>query len=147
MSAQKKAIEELKAKRDVAIAAQDEKWQREIDLLEARVTSNFKDIQIGMNNETIAIRASLSDADTNKIAKLNTERAKLNPEKDEAKINAFTYEILERITANPIMTADWFAMNRERYSTEDLLAVTLGYYGHMAERVKRVSSIKSFRKK
>lgn len=125
----------------------DDKWQREITLLETRVKSNFKDITIDKKGGTIAIRASLSDAETGRIAELDRERLKLDVAKDEIKINTLTYEILEIVTANPMLNKDWFANNRDKFSTEDMLKVILGYYDEMAERVRRVSSIKGFRKK
>lgn len=150
-------IAALKAKRDAAITAQDEKWQREIELLETRVQSNFKDIAIDDNGGTIAIRASLSDAETGKIAKLDKERLKLGTkdkegntiltEKETTKVNELTYEILETVTANPLLNKTFFRDNRDKYSTEDMLKVILGYYDEMAARVRRVSSIKEFRKK
>ena len=141
---QEKALIE---KFDKLTAEEKDKWQHEIELLESRVQTNFKDIPIDENGGTIAIRASISDAEAGRIAKLDRERLKLNVEKDERQINALTYEILEIVTANPIMTKEWFANNRKSYSTEDMLKVILGYYDEMATRVRRVSSIKEFRKK
>jgi len=130
-----------------AIDVEDkEKWIREIELLERRVKTNFVDINLG-NGDMIAIRASISDAEAGYIAKLDRERLKLNPEKDENQLNALTYEILAIVTANPIMTKEWFYDERERYSTEDMLKVILGYYDGITQRVRRVRGIKEFRSK
>ena len=151
------AIKELKAKRDAVITAQDAKWQREIELLETRVETNFKDIPIGDNGGTIAIKASLSDSDMGKIAKLDKKRSKIGTKDKEGNriltekeidiANEIAWEILGMVTANPIMTEEWFASNRDRYSTEDMMTVSLGYYDSIAGRMKRVSKIQQFRNK
>lgn len=150
-----KGAEKLVEKYDKLKGEEDAKWQKEIELLETRVQSNFKDIAIDDKGGTIAIRASLSDAETGKIAKLDRERLKLGTkdkegniiltDKEIAEVDALTFEILEIVMANPLMTKKWFATNRDKYSTEDMLKVTLGYYDEMAARVQRVSSIKEFR--
>lgn len=149
-------IEELKKKRDEILAAKDEKWQTEIELLENRVQTNFTDISIDDQGGTIAIKASLSDADAGTIAKLDRERQKLGnrdkednlilTEKEEDKANSLMYESLALVTANPFMTASFFANNRDKYSTEDMMKVILGFYGSMADRAKKVKNLKSFRK-
>lgn len=151
------AIKELKAKRDAVIAAQDEKWQREIELLETRVQTNFKDIPIDNNGGTIAIKASLSDSDMGKIAKLVQTRSKLGTKDEEGnlilteeeidKANEIAWEMLGMVTANPVMTKEWFASNRDKYSTEDMMTVTVGYYDGIAGRMQRVNEIQQFRNK
>lgn len=148
-------IEKLKKKRDKILTEHDKKWQNEITLLERRVKTNFIDIDLG-NGDTIAIRASISDAEAGRISKIDKERLKLGSrdeegnltlsEGEEDKANKLTYEILAIVTANPIMTEEFFAENRERYSTEDMLHVILGYQEQMVNRVKKASDIKSFRK-
>lgn len=165
------AIKNLKKKRDAAITAQDSKWQKEIELLETRVKTNFKDILIDDKGGTIAIKASLNDIDSEKIAALDDKRQKIGTKKkvgtgilnekgveiqvlkviltkeDKEKISELTYEILEKVTANPLLTKQYFRDKRDKYSTEDMLIVTLGYYDKMAKRVRRISSIKEFRTK
>ena len=151
------AIKELKEKRDKVISKQDAKWQCEIELLETRVQTNFKDIPIGDNGGTIAIKASLSDSDMGKIAKLDQKRSKIGTrdkegnrtftEKEIDEANKIAWEILGMVTANPVMTKEWFATNRDKYSTEDMMVVSLGYYDSIAGRMKRVSEIQQFRDK
>ena len=153
----KEAIKELKMKRDKAIAAQDEKWQHEIELLETRVISNFKDISIDDNGGTIAIKASLSDSDMGKIAKLTQKRSKFGTKDEEGNLtltekeiddaDEIAWEILGMVTANPVMTKEWFANNRDKYSTEDMMTVTVGYYDGIAGRMQRVNEIQQFRNK
>lgn len=124
---------------------QDAKWQKELALLERRVQINAKEIRIGEEGETISIRISLSDYEVGEIARLDGLRLKLDPEKDIDKISQITYIILATITTNPLMTAQWFADNRMKYSTEDMLSVTLSYFESMNARAKRVAEIQEFR--
>lgn len=150
-------IEKLKHERDTAITAKDTKWQHEIELLETRVQTNFKDIPIDNNGGTIAIKASLSDSDMGKITKLDQKRSKLGTrdkegnltltEKEIDEANEIAWEILGMVTANPVMTKEWFANNRDKYSTEDMMTVSLGYYEGMKGRMERVSEIQQFRNK
>lgn len=157
MASESDAEAELRAKYKDKKTAQDEKWRHEIELLENRITSNIKDISIGNNGGTIAIRASLSDAEMNTIAQLEQKRSKLGTKnkegntilaKDETdKADEIAWEILAMVTANPHFTKDWFANNRDKYSTEDMMTVTLGFYDSMATRMQRVSEIKQFRQK
>lgn len=157
MASESQAEKELKAKYAKQKTEQDEKWQREIELLETRVLTNFKDIPIDDNGGTIAIKASLSDTDMGAIAKLDQKRSKLGTKDEEGNLtlteketdeaNEIAWDILGRIIANPIMTKEWFKSNRDKYSTEDMTAVTLGYYSKIAERVRRASEIKQFRGK
>ena len=134
-------LKEFEQKGDV----KDEKWHREISLLERRVKTNTHKVKIGKDGETIEIRISLSDYEVGEIVRLDNIRSALDLEKDIDKINEITYMILGTITANPIMTAEWFANNRKKYSTEDMLSVTLSYFESMDKRAKRVAEIQEFR--
>jgi hypothetical protein len=123
----------------------EEKWQREADLLERRVKTNTHKVKIGKEGETIEIRISLSDYEVGEIVRLDNVRSALDIEEDIEKINEITYIILGAVTANPMFTAEWFANNRRKYSTEDMLAVTLSYFESMDKRAKRVAEIQEFR--
>lgn len=157
MASESQAEAELKAKYANQKAEQDAKWQHEIELLETRVQTNFKDISIDDNGGTIAIKASLSDGDIGKITKLDQKRSKLGTRDEEGNLiltdeeideaNEIAWEVLGVITANPVMTKEWFTRNRDKYSTEDMMNVTVGYYDGMAERMRRVSEVKEFRNK
>jgi len=147
----------LLAKFEKADADDKDKWIHEIELLGTRVQTNFKDIPIDDNGGTIAIKASLSDRDMGEIAKLDQKRSKIgkidekgNPiltEKEIEEVNEIAWEVLGMVTANPLMTEEWFANNREKYSTEDMMTVSLGYYDNIAERARRASEIQQFRNK
>ena len=157
MASESDAEAELKANYKAKKTAQDEKWQHEIELLESHITSNIKDIPIDNNGGTIAIRASPNDTDMDKIAKLEQKRSKLGTKDDEGnkiltdeeidKANEIAWEVLATVTANPLMTVEWFANNRDKYSTEDMMMVTLGFYEDMETRMQRVSEVKQFRNK
>ena len=151
---EKKLIEKF----DALNTKEKEKWQREIELLETRVQTNFKDIAIDDKGGTIAIKASLSDSDMGEITKLDQKRSKLGTknedddtltltEKEIDTANEIAWEILGMVTANPVMTKEWFASNRDKYSTEDMMTVSLGYYEGMKGRMERVSKIQQFRNK
>jgi len=124
-------------KKNELYADQDEKWQHEIEMLERRVKSNFIDIDLG-DGDSIAIRACLSEEETRKLAKLNQERLKHDPEQEEAKLNEIGYEILELITVNPRFTKQYFQDNRDKYGTEDLLKAFFGYYEQMDQRAQKM---------
>jgi hypothetical protein len=123
----------------------EERWAREISLLERRVETNTHRVEIGEEGETIEIRISLSDYEVGEIVRLDNIRTALDVKSDMDKINEITYKILGAITANPIMTAEWFAGNRTKYSTEDMLGITLSYFESMDKRAKRVAEIQQFR--
>lgn len=157
MASESQAEAELRDKYANRKAEQDAKWQQEIELLETRVQTNFKDIPIDNNGGMIAIKASLSDSNIGKITKLDQKRSKLGTRDEDDNLiltdkeidvaNEIAWEVLGTITANPVMTKEWFARNRDKYSTEDMMNVTVGYYDGMAERMRRVSEVKEFRNK
>lgn len=123
-----------------------DKWNREIECLERRLETNYVDIDIG-GGDTIAIRASVSEKEMNYIAGLEKKRLALDQDTDREEISEITYEILSIMTANPLLTKEYFAENSDKYSTEDMLKVMLGYYDQMVQRVTRAKSIESFRTK
>lgn len=138
----KDEIDKFKQKID----SQDDRWQRELQLLQHRVETNIKEVQIGdAKEDTIAIRASLSDYEAGEIARLDKHRAALDPNTDEDLINELTYTILSMMTANPLMTPEWFKNNREKYSTIDMLITFMAFYDMLTARARRVAEIQQFR--
>ena len=132
---------------DHKIDEQEDRWQREIALLEKRVHTNIKEVEIGDKGETIAIRGSLSDYEVGKIIESYKLIQKLDQEKDKEVIDEITYTILAAITANPLMTPQFFKDNRRKYGTEDMLAVLFSFFELMSDRAKRVAEIQQFRKR
>jgi hypothetical protein len=129
------------------IGDQEGDWQEEIALLERRVKTNIIKVPIGdkKKGETLAIRGSLSDFEINKIAELDNLRKTLNLKDDLELIDQITHVIVGTVTANPLITPEWLAKNRTKYSTEDMLSAYLTYQEGMIARARRVAQIQSFR--
>ena len=129
------------------IGDQEGDWEEEIALLERRVKTNIIKVPIGdkKKGETLAIRGSLSDFELNKIAELDNLRKTLNLKDDLDVIDQITHVMLGTITANPLITSEWLAENRTKYSTEDMLSAYLTYQEEMVTRAERVAKINKFR--
>ena len=141
-----KEAEPLFEERRVREEADRKRWASEIAMLERRVREETVDVDLG-SGDTLAIRACLSEAEGKKIAKLEKERRDLDPEdpKSQAKMDEIAYEILEMVTANPLITKDWLKKNRDRFAVSDMLAVTFAWYQAQADRFRRMQDLKSFR--
>jgi dsDNA-specific endonuclease/ATPase MutS2 len=63
--------------------------------------------------------------------------------RDEVEDIAFT--ILEKVTANEKLTREFFKTQRHKYSTQDLLTITLGWQKLMGERAQATVKMASFR--
>lgn len=126
--------------------ATDSQWDREIALLQHRVAEQFEQVDIG-GGDTLAIRTCLSDEESERFISLLAESERKDATANERA--TATYQILALITANPLMTEDWFRDNRANYATMDLMGVLVGFLESRAiqqrERVKRVKDIASFR--
>jgi hypothetical protein len=123
--------------------ADDQKWQKEIAMLERRVKEEASEIDLG-NGDKLAIRSCLSDAEMERFGKLQATIEKKGKESTEA-----TYQMLELVTANPYFTVDWFRQNRDRYATADMAALLFGWYEDRIKRqrknLEQVKSAISFR--
>jgi len=133
-------------------------YQAEVAALEKRVLTLKKAIRLGDGKETIEIWTHLPDEDMKKIRKLEHERAavaarvqKTIGEGDEstqenmARLDRIGFEILEIVTVNPIITADWLQENRDKVATQDLLTVSLAFYQEVGERTMEVLRAEKFR--
>lgn len=141
-----KEAEPLFEERRVREEADRKRWASEIAMLERRVREETVDVDLG-SGDTLAIRACLSEAEGKKIAKLEKERRDLDPgePKAQARMDEIAYEILEMVTANPLITKDWLKKNRDRFAVSDMLAVTFAWYQAQADRFRRINSARSFR--
>jgi len=141
-----KEAEPLFEARNVREIAERERWAGEIALLERRVRTEYVEVDLG-NGDTIALRACLSEAEGKKIQRLEKERTTLdlNDPKTPARMDEIAYEILEIVTANPLITKEWLKKNRDRFAVSDMLAVTFAWYEQQADRVRRINSLRSFR--
>lgn len=150
-------------------AAKNRKWADEIAMLERRVREEFTFVNLG-GDDKIALRACLSNAEMAEITRLDKKRSELgkevkipdpkNPkarprvrrvltEKDNDAANELTFEMLEIVTANPLLTRDWFRDNQDKYAMGDMLTIILGFYESRIEenraRMERIKNSTSFR--
>jgi hypothetical protein len=121
--------------RDDAGAA---RWDAEIAMLARRVETACEDVDLG-NGDRLAIRVALTNDETSRLEELM-------PRAGHEEADA---EILAIMTANPILTKEWFLENRDRYGTADMAEVVVAFYEARAEkqreRFRRVAALKSFR--
>lgn len=122
------------------------KWENEVAMLQMRVYTAHQDVDIG-GGDTIAVRTSLLDSEVSRLEELERKKA---VETDPEAQAAISCEMLEIITANPLITKDWLLNNREMYSPSDLLSILLGYMEvrlrEKADMIARLQSAVSFRK-
>jgi hypothetical protein len=126
--------------RDKLIAEDDARWEREVATLQSRVYSAFVDVDIG-GGDKIAVRTSLLDEEVKRMGQLENQR---DTEKDPTKQEEISCEMIEIITANPLITKDWLLTNKDKYSPSDLLSIILGYMEvRLRERAERIAGLRS----
>lgn len=127
------------------IADQNLQWQKEIDALESRVTHEVAEIDLG-GGATIAIRLCLLGSE---VERLDTLEKTQKTEPDPEKRAEMASEMIEIITANPLITKEWLMANRDKYSPADVLTLLLGYMEvrlqERTERIKRLRAAAIFR--
>jgi hypothetical protein len=132
-------------KRDMLIAEDDARWEREIATLQSRVLTANVEVDVG-NGDKFAVRTSLLDSEVTRMETLEYQR---DHETDADKQEEISCEMLEIITANPRITKEWLLSNRDKYSPSDLLSILLGYMEvrlkEKAERIARLRSAALFR--
>ncbi|MDY6966992.1 MAG: hypothetical protein SVM80_13725 [Halobacteriota archaeon] len=135
------AIRKLKAEQ---LAEIEDKWTKEIDRLERRVTDQYEDVDLG-NGDTLAIRTRLSALESNqldqKLKKLKT--AGDNDNADES--NSIMCEIISVVTANPLLTKDYLMNNMDKYATLDVINAVESFYTILAKKGVELKEIQSFR--
>lgn len=135
------AIKKLKAEQ---LAEIEDKWTKEIDRLERRVTDQYEDVDLG-NGDTLAIRTRLSALESNqldqKLKKLKT--AGDNDNADES--NSIMCEIISVVTANPLLTKDYLMNNMDKYATLDVINAVESFYTILAKKGVELKEIQSFR--
>lgn len=133
---------------DLIKAAEDAetlKWQNEIRMLERRPKTEYEEVDLG-GGDKLAIRTAITVAESRRIAELEKERKPLDPEKDQDRLNEIQYEILEIMTANPLLTRRWFAENQDRYSLVDALQISLAFHDFIVNRAMKRQAVGNFRK-
>jgi hypothetical protein len=134
---------------DQKIEQRNDDWANEIAILESRVTSETVTVYLDgeKRQQPIKLRVCLSDAEMRKIAKLFSGKDKLDMSKPEdvEKANELTYEIIEMVTANPMITKEWLKANTDKYSQQDMLALIMSFMRAMEDRAQSVAKAQNFR--
>lgn len=135
----------LKEIKDRLAAEQDtesKKWQQEIESLERR-TRQYRDIDLG-DGSKISILERLPESLEQEFgdfrkkwgeAERKDKEGALDPREKE-KLEYELFEWLAVLCQNPLLTAEYFAENKDRYSSEDILTIIFAYYGGLAQRVE-----------
>ncbi|MBU7015533.1 MAG: hypothetical protein HXS43_11975 [Theionarchaea archaeon] len=121
-----------------------EKWQREREKLEQR-TKEYIDISldsgaINKGENTISILKRLPEdleelfADFMKKWRDSSQDPNISKTEKE-KLNDEFYEWLAVLCQNPLLTADYFRNNKDKFSSEDMVMIIFSYYSSMAKRV------------
>ena len=127
------------------------RYQAEVAALEKRTLTLKKAIRLGDGEDTVEIWTHLPDLAMKRIGELERQRTiaaarvqnAMNTGTDIPQVNLdrldeIGFEILEIVTVNPIITADWLQKNRDKVATQDLLTVGLAFYQEMGERTREV---------
>lgn len=130
------------------------RWVNEIEMLERRTHKGdgaFELLDLGQG-DMIAIRVALPEPDLARLRILDAEKVSLNPDVDSARIDEIACELLGIVTANPVLTKEYWIRHREDgYSPTDGAEVILSFYEGRArrdqERVKRLATLRAFRDK
>lgn len=102
------------------------KWQKEIDSLQERITTQFIDVPL-KGGGTIAIRTNLSETEEKRMVELIKSMG-TDPKA--------IYEIVVLGTANPYITMDFLEGNPDKYSITDLLTVILAVFRQRRDEAK-----------
>lgn len=120
--------------------AENQQWNLEISLLERRISEQFDMVELPGGGE-IAIRKCPSEEEETKLKKLLTAWGKGNAEA--------AYKIIELVTANPMITADWLKKNPDKFSVADAMEIMFQTFEKRAqaqrERLERIRRLQSFR--
>jgi len=146
-----KEAEPLFKERGVREQAEKERWANEIAMLERRVKEDYVDVDIG-GGDMLAIRTCLSEPESAKLGELYKKWYTPADTPDKAAITRkkkVAYEIVELVTANPIITKEWLQDNPDKFATEDAVNAILSYmeqwHKRQNERAAQILETISFR--
>lgn len=145
-------LEKAKTVFDRMYAGQEDEqrlWAEEIAMLESRVKHNYRDLELPGGGR-IRVRSCLTGPEMERLDDLEKQRIACANGNDAKGMNEAVYQILEIVTANPRLTAEYFRKNPTRYSQIDIITIGLGYYEgqvrDLQERAEKVRRAISFRK-
>jgi hypothetical protein len=129
--------------------AEKARWQKEVDMLERRTVSEFVEVDLGNGKDKLVLYGAPSEQRMSAIGELDTLRQKIDPTAPDASEQAaeLIYIILELITPNPLLTAEYFRDNKEKYATQDALVAVMAYMKLAQQRAKDIVEVQSFRTK
>lgn len=130
------------------------KWVNEIEMLERRTHKSdgaHEFLDLGQGDQ-VAIRVALPETDLILLRTLDAEKVTLTPGVDGARLDEIACELLGIVTANPILTKEyWMRHRQDGYSPSDGAEVIIGFYERRAlrnrERNQRLAALGAFREK
>ncbi len=140
----KPLFEQMYAARD----KDDQIWQEEISLLESRVSIAYQEVELP-GGGTIRIRTCLTGPEMKRLGELEEKRIEAGHKGDISGMNLAIYEIVEIVTANPLINVEYLKKNPDKYSGIDITTIGLGYYEGqvkaLQERAEKVRRARTFR--
>jgi hypothetical protein len=148
----------------VAEISQNMRWQDEIAMLERRVKDVYEMVYLG-DDDQIAVRTALSEEEMlilqgqeKRVRELKKRKDEIESEESEVdtreelsaihnELSTITYQQIALMTANPLITAEWLAVNKAKWPVADALVVISAYMeSSIRRRVGQVKNIQSFLK-
>jgi hypothetical protein len=134
-------------KLEAQTAEERERWQAEIDMLKQRTETAHELIDLGGGN-MFAIRTGLTATQMEEIQRLEQLRRSTDPG-DTDTLDEITYMSLQMVTANPLLTREWFREHKADYALMDAAEVITSFYEgrveQQRERLRRIAALVSFR--
>jgi hypothetical protein len=134
-------------KMEAQTAEERERWQAELDMLKRRTETAHELIDLGGGN-MFAIRTGLTATQMEEIQRLEQLRRSTDPG-DTDTLDEITYMSLQMVTANPLLTREWFREHKADYALMDAAEVITSFYEgrveQQRERLRRIAALVSFR--
>ena len=143
-------LSEYKKQRDAKKNKEEQRFLDEIDTLERR-TRQYRNIDLG-DGSTISVLERLPESLEEEFRRFREKWGEAQqkeqdgnlPSEEKQKLNYELYEWLALLCENPLLTADYFNENKDRWASEDLLRLLFAYYDGITERVdKQVQRIEN----
>jgi hypothetical protein len=119
---------------------EEARWNREIAMLERRIPETANYLQLPGGQDAIAVRISYSVTEEAELVRI-LQHCGSDPDA--------VYELIEKVTANPLITKDWLKENPGKFAINDFLEVLMGWLEtRKARRVEiaaRLAEVASFR--
>ena len=124
-----------------------DRWQAELDMLKRRTETAHELVDLGDGN-MFAIRTGLTAPQMEELRELERLRRDTGPEDTDAQ-DEITFMTLQMVTANPLLTRDWFRDHKADYALLDAAEVITSFYERRVERqrerLQRIAALVTFR--